>query len=431
MKKGEKQMNTRNDGITLIALAITIIVLLILAGVTIATLTGNNGILSKASEAREKTENAAAEEAVKMEVLGSFDNTGIYNKNLAKTNLETNLGAIIEENSQNDTLKVNYKGENFLVDKNGNIFKIEIPKDLEIGDIVSYIPKNQEYSWKSKYSGDLTDFILNNTTEDYEITKWKVLNINDNGTIDLIAEKPTKGTVPLAYAQGYNNGVKLLNDACNKLYGDDNKGIVSRSINIEDIENKMTEETLESIKKDSGTNSPVLYEEQLTNPYSSENSMYPTIYQQEKSSVINGKNNENGLGASEQESFIEKNSNGATNGGIIDAESIQPYQTYYYRNQNDVQTFFAGDGVGTSNLFYNLLMPEGTKTSYWIASRVIHVGDDWCNFGIRCIFWGMNMPILSTSHNLEEQKQSYCMFPIVTINFNMLEGNHTDGWVVK
>ena len=45
-----------NEGITLIALVITIIVLLILAGITIATLTGNNGILTKTNEAKEQTE---------------------------------------------------------------------------------------------------------------------------------------------------------------------------------------------------------------------------------------------------------------------------------------------------------------------------------------------------------------------------------------
>ena len=43
-----------NKGITLIALIITIIVLLILAGISIATLTGDNGILSKAQEAKTK-----------------------------------------------------------------------------------------------------------------------------------------------------------------------------------------------------------------------------------------------------------------------------------------------------------------------------------------------------------------------------------------
>ena len=41
-----------NKGITLIALVITIIVLLILAGVTIAMLTGHNGLLNKTSESK-------------------------------------------------------------------------------------------------------------------------------------------------------------------------------------------------------------------------------------------------------------------------------------------------------------------------------------------------------------------------------------------
>ena len=54
-----KQKNTiesvkkSNNGITLIALVITIILLLILAGVTIVTLTGDNGILTKAADAKD------------------------------------------------------------------------------------------------------------------------------------------------------------------------------------------------------------------------------------------------------------------------------------------------------------------------------------------------------------------------------------------
>ncbi|MCI8760890.1 MAG: hypothetical protein HFJ34_07275, partial [Clostridia bacterium] len=56
----------RSKGITLIALVITIIVLLILAGISIATLTGENGILNKADTAKQKTEQGAAEEQVKL-----------------------------------------------------------------------------------------------------------------------------------------------------------------------------------------------------------------------------------------------------------------------------------------------------------------------------------------------------------------------------
>ena len=45
----------RGNGVTLIALAVTIIVMLILAGVTISTLTGNSGITTKASKAKTKS----------------------------------------------------------------------------------------------------------------------------------------------------------------------------------------------------------------------------------------------------------------------------------------------------------------------------------------------------------------------------------------
>lgn len=57
---------TNNKGITLIALVITIIVLLILAGVSIAMLTGDNGILTQAGNAKTDTAIAEAEEAVKL-----------------------------------------------------------------------------------------------------------------------------------------------------------------------------------------------------------------------------------------------------------------------------------------------------------------------------------------------------------------------------
>ena len=53
-----------NKGITLIALVITIIVLLILAGVSIAMLTGNNGILTQASTAQKNTDKQNAIEKI-------------------------------------------------------------------------------------------------------------------------------------------------------------------------------------------------------------------------------------------------------------------------------------------------------------------------------------------------------------------------------
>ena len=63
------KLKEREKGITLIALVITIIVLLILAAVSIAMLTGKNGILSKASNAKEKHLIAQYEEELNMCIL--------------------------------------------------------------------------------------------------------------------------------------------------------------------------------------------------------------------------------------------------------------------------------------------------------------------------------------------------------------------------
>ena len=46
-----RQKNEKNKGITLIALVVTIVVLLILAGTTIMSIFGENGIVSRAAEA--------------------------------------------------------------------------------------------------------------------------------------------------------------------------------------------------------------------------------------------------------------------------------------------------------------------------------------------------------------------------------------------
>ena len=57
-------MKRTNSGVTLIALIITIIVLLILAGVTIAMIVGDNGILNRAADAAVQTEQASIKEAL-------------------------------------------------------------------------------------------------------------------------------------------------------------------------------------------------------------------------------------------------------------------------------------------------------------------------------------------------------------------------------
>ncbi len=81
-------------GITLIALVITIIVLLILAGVSIVVLTGEDGILEKAKLAKERSEQAEKEEN---EILKQYEELlGTYGKELPENTTDMEAGTIVK-----------------------------------------------------------------------------------------------------------------------------------------------------------------------------------------------------------------------------------------------------------------------------------------------------------------------------------------------
>ena len=62
----KKQMKNNKAGVTLIALVVTIIVLLLLAGISIQMLTGDNGILNNATQAKEASEEEQIRERIKL-----------------------------------------------------------------------------------------------------------------------------------------------------------------------------------------------------------------------------------------------------------------------------------------------------------------------------------------------------------------------------
>ena len=105
-------------GITLIALVITIIVLLILAGVSIAMLTGQNGILTQAQNAKTTTANKSAEEKVKLAVMGARADDGTLTVGKLRTEL-ANYGGTVEGDTFPVTATVD--GKSFTVDANGNV----------------------------------------------------------------------------------------------------------------------------------------------------------------------------------------------------------------------------------------------------------------------------------------------------------------------
>ena len=122
MKQNLKERVKGKNGITLIALVITIIVLLILAGVTIATLTGDNGILTKAQNSKEKNAQKTVEEQINLAVQASKINEGlVIDKDILEQEL-TNNGIEITK-SENDELPWTVKKDGYVytISENGEV----------------------------------------------------------------------------------------------------------------------------------------------------------------------------------------------------------------------------------------------------------------------------------------------------------------------
>ena len=101
-------------------MVITIIVLLILAGVSIAMLTGENGILTQAQNAKDETERATAMEEVQIEALGAIDTDGKINVDRLIDNISKNLKDANSISLGNEVV-VDYKGNKYLVEESGNV----------------------------------------------------------------------------------------------------------------------------------------------------------------------------------------------------------------------------------------------------------------------------------------------------------------------
>ena len=176
----------RNAGITLIALVIIIIVLLILAGVTIATLTGPNGILTQAQKAKEKTEEASLEEKIKL-----LTGETIINQYSGENN---------EKTAQDLQEELNKQGENVLV--------IQWDKY-----IIFDLDKNKEYRVMSdgttRYWGENN---LGNTLKNFTNTDTLLIGQDSDGN-RVIGIDYKGNQVNMNYWEStFYNGTYALND---------------------------------------------------------------------------------------------------------------------------------------------------------------------------------------------------------------------------
>ena len=114
-------------GITLVALVITIIVLLILAGVSISLVLGNNGVLTQASNAVDTNEKATVKQNVEMGVASCVANYwAAYSTNTNAT-LTTYLTAAEIKKSCPDATELTYSSGTVTYKTNkGNVYEVPI-----------------------------------------------------------------------------------------------------------------------------------------------------------------------------------------------------------------------------------------------------------------------------------------------------------------
>ena len=243
MKLNLKERN----GITLIALVITIIVLLILAGVTIATLTGDNGILGKAKTAKTTNDEEKAKEQINIAVMGSYGKDGELNyDDLTKNLRQIGIKGLPKEASY--PLEVTLDGVSATIKANGEVNfttsggytqtgdTITSPdgKTMKVGDYVDYNPtiasKDGTKVEESKLSytsptGTASEHGNGYSEQTFKATKntqWRVLSI-ENGTVELISRNGIKTFDKdldffIKGARGYLYAEQELNEVC-KIFG--------------------------------------------------------------------------------------------------------------------------------------------------------------------------------------------------------------------
>lgn len=121
-------MFKEQKGVTLIALVITIIVLLILAGVSIAMLTGDNGILTKASSSNETNSIAQIKEDVSLAVSEIMANKAdpTYNGNESTLSIK-NIATIAARNDASLTITTDSLAETEITDSSAS-FDVTVNK---------------------------------------------------------------------------------------------------------------------------------------------------------------------------------------------------------------------------------------------------------------------------------------------------------------
>ena len=219
-----KGTNILEKGITLIALVVTIIVLLILAGITINIALGSNGLIERTKSAQEVNKKESGREQINLETMASINDDGTINMELLNANLSNIPGLIYNDNPLSETNKIS-----------------SLPAKVKLNDCFFLIKKDCEIELVRTYSNEITQKLMVNTTNktspyiEYKGELYRVLYDMNSGyewieiisvnTLEMVNLGYNDLFIPETLKDGnefekeqwsYNNAIETLNKVAQK-----------------------------------------------------------------------------------------------------------------------------------------------------------------------------------------------------------------------
>ena len=425
-----KQKLKNNKEITIVALVITIIIMLILAGVTVKIATGG-GIIDKTKNTSDEFEIEQEKEKVKSGYLSyktakMVDNDAPLSVEDAQTTGNATSGWTVTFTKTNNEYNLTKDGKVTLTKQNGTVvfvWKENSDGTFTNGDVTLQVGDYVNYDEGTGHSTTVTaneSGYKNDQAYTTDNIGWRVLGINSKGEIELISDNPTSNGLGLVGKLGYLNAEDILNDMCYKLYGKGKHATGARSLNVEDI-NKLGNYDPTS---NDGYGDIWTYR-------------FPTNgdYMQYKRTKADGTlvtDWTNITNASYQTFNIPGETEEISANNRSDTGRSLEYTTYAYNVADKVKQT-TSDGKKMSDIISN-----GTGTSsvtQWLASRTVFCFSGFASFDVR----GLSDPVYR--HSLYESNgysytYSYTrdlrVRPVVSLESDIqLSGNSNDGWTIN
>lgn len=386
-------MKNKEQGITLIALAITIIVLLILAGISITSLISDNGILKQSQTAVKQNKIQEYKQELtlilleaQLESYASSDYK-IALKNYVKTKIiEAGKYNIIDEEEMEDYIIVETKTE-------GYKYKVTLTEVIYIeqvyrdgtGTVVANGGEGTTGVWRHTSdkvhvtNGEVT-LEVGSTVNGYSannVSNWFVLGAQ-NGRL-LITTNTNVAQVQLSGQNGYTGGIAKLNSEAAKFTNSQYAEGTARSINVNDI-NRVTGYDPDVAKYNDGENTTNQWKNEVVyTKNSSDNKIYyyGTKYPTKAEGTSSGYTSFTYWTGSAWKTLDKGESSPAIK------------NTFYYYYPQTLSTISSSTtSINGSSSAYSLLFSNTSGSEdkfYWLATQYVCNYEDYVNFSMRYV----------------------------------------------